>query len=191
MRCDVCQDKQCRNDKDCFRIGPESLKKYNEEAADLARIASSIESRFYGKKNRLEELIQFAKDMNCQRLGIAFCIGLSEEAALLAGFLESDFEVFSVCCKTGAVSKEILSLEKIDPASHETMCNPIGQALLLNRAGTDLNIICGLCIGHDIQFTRYSQAPVTTFIVKDRMLGHNPAAALYCRYIRKRLRQEP
>jgi uncharacterized metal-binding protein len=67
------------------------------------------------------------------------------------------------------------------------MCNPIGQATLLNKAETDLNIICGLCIGHDIQFTNYSKAPVTTFIVKDRVLAHNTAASLYNPYLRKRI----
>jgi uncharacterized metal-binding protein len=66
------------------------------------------------------------------------------------------------------------------------MCNPIGQAEILNREGTDLNLICGLCIGHDIQFTKHSRSPVSTFIVKDRVLAHNPAGSLYCRYLRKR-----
>ena len=40
-------------------------------------------------------------------------------------------------------------------------------------------MLVGLCVGHDAIFTRHSKAPVTTFIVKDRVLGHNPAAALY------------
>ena len=37
----------------------------------------------------------------------------------------------------------------------------------------------GLCVGHDSLFYKYSQAPVTTLITKDRVTGHNPAAALY------------
>ena len=59
------------------------------------------------------------------------------------------------------------------------MCNPILQAKLLNRQGTDLNVLVGLCVGHDSLFYRYSQALVTTLLTKDRVLGHNPAAALY------------
>ena len=66
------------------------------------------------------------------------------------------------------------------------MCNPVGQADLLNRAKTDLNIICGLCVGHDVVFTKISKAPVTTFIVKDRVLAHNPVGAVYCQYIRRK-----
>ena len=65
------------------------------------------------------------------------------------------------------------------------MCNPAGQATLLNEAGTELNIICGLCVGHDAIFNMVSQAPVTTLIVKDRVLGHNPVAAIYSQYIRR------
>jgi uncharacterized metal-binding protein len=59
------------------------------------------------------------------------------------------------------------------------MCNPILQARLLNRAKTDLNVVIGLCVGHDSLFYRYSEAYVTTLVTKDRVTGHNPAAALY------------
>ena len=58
------------------------------------------------------------------------------------------------------------------------------QAELLNNAGTDLNLIVGLCLGHDIVFTQHSKAPVTTLIVKERLLGHNPVIALYSSYHR-------
>jgi uncharacterized metal-binding protein len=67
------------------------------------------------------------------------------------------------------------------------MCAPLCQADILNQAGTDLNVMIGLCVGHDALFARHSAAPVTTLVVKDRVLGHNPAAALYSRYWRKRL----
>ena len=53
------------------------------------------------------------------------------------------------------------------------------QARILNREGTDLNVIVGLCVGHDTLFIKHSEAPVTCLIVKDRVLAHNPAAALY------------
>ncbi len=69
------------------------------------------------------------------------------------------------------------------------MCNPIGQALVLNKEKTDLNIILGLCIGHDILFTQHSAAPVTTLAVKDRVLAHNPLGALYSGYYLKKLRE--
>jgi len=64
-------------------------------------------------------------------------------------------------------------------------CNPIAQALLLNEVETDFNIIVGLCVGHDSLFIKYSKAPVTVLIAKDRRLAHNPAAALYTYYYNK------
>jgi uncharacterized metal-binding protein len=59
------------------------------------------------------------------------------------------------------------------------MCNPILQAKTLNEEHTELNVVIGLCVGHDSLFYKYSEAPVTTLVVKDRVLGHNPVAALY------------
>jgi uncharacterized metal-binding protein len=67
----------------------------------------------------------------------------------------------------------------VQKGSYEAICNPILQAKLLNRQKTDLNVVVGLCVGHDSLFIRHSKAPVTTLITKDRVLGHNPAAALY------------
>ena len=69
------------------------------------------------------------------------------------------------------------------------MCNPVAQALLLNREGTQLNIVLGLCVGHDSLFYRHAEAMTTTLVTKDRVLAHNPAGALYCAegYFREKL----
>ena len=61
----------------------------------------------------------------------------------------------------------------------ERMCNPAGQAEKLDAAGCELNVIVGLCVGHDSLFIRHSKAPVTILTAKDRVLGHNPIAAIY------------
>jgi uncharacterized metal-binding protein len=37
----------------------------------------------------------------------------------------------------------------------------------------------GLCVGHVSLFFKYSDAFTTALVVKDRVPGHNPAAALY------------
>lgn len=80
---------------------------------------------------------------------------------------------------------------KVQPGCHESLCNPILQAKLLNKEKTDLNVIVGLCVGHDSLFIKYSKALVTTLVTKDRVLGHNPAAALYTSgFYYKRLLQE-
>ena len=86
-------------------------------------------------------------------------------------------------CKTGAVDKSEIGIPdelKLNRGcGHESMCNPILQAKVLAAQGTDLNILIGLCAGHDTLFLRHSQAPVTVMIVKDRVLAHNPVGALY------------
>jgi uncharacterized metal-binding protein len=87
-----------------------------------------------------------------------------------------------VACKAGALPKESIGLtdaDKVSPGEFESMCNPIGQARILAQAGTELNVLMGLCVGHDSLFFRHSEAPVTVLAVKDRVLGHNPLAAVY------------
>jgi uncharacterized metal-binding protein len=105
------------------------------------------------------------------------------EADLLRQILVSNgFQVSTVCCKVGSIPKEdvgLLDEEKIHPGEFEGLCNPIGQAELLEDVGTGLNIVVGLCVGHDSLFFQHSHAPVTVLVAKDRVTGHNPVAALY------------
>lgn len=106
------------------------------------------------------------------------------EAGVLTDILESNgFEAVSVQCKAGCVPKEEIGIqadEKIlGPENWETMCNPIAQAMIVNRTGVDLAIMLGLCIGHDTLFIKYCETPLTVLAVKDRLLAHNPLAALY------------
>lgn len=154
-----------------------------EENADIARNSALVEAEGYCQKSRLEEIIDFANKCNFKKLGVAFCIGLSKEAEILCSILkENGFDVTSVICKNGSIPKEFINIkdtQKINPSTYEPMCNPIGQAILLNKSKTQLNIILGLCVGHDSLFIKYSDAPITVFAVKDRVLAHNPVGALY------------
>ena len=160
----------------------------DEQTARLHKGASAIEARHYCKEPRLAEVILFAKELGFRKIGLAFCIGLASEAGVIARILARHFDVVSVCCKVGGIAKSTFGFEQIDSQKRtEVMCNPAGQAHLLNDAGTELNILCGLCVGHDAVFGMVSQAPVTTLIVKDRVLAHNPIGAVYCQYIRRRL----
>lgn len=164
-----------------------SRDKYQDEDLRSMKVSTAIESRYYMEKTRLEELILYAEGMGYQRLGIAFCIGMSKEAEVIHKILEKNFEVHSVCCKVCGIDKNDLELERLHSKEGvEAMCNPIGQAMVLNNENTQLNVIVGLCMGHDILFTKHSEAPVTTFAVKDRVLSHNPLGAIYSNYYLKR-----
>jgi len=134
-------------------------------------------------KTRIEEIAEFADKMNFQRLGLAFCVGLRREAKVVVDIYSGrGFEVVSVICKTGCSDKNLIGLsdeQKIVPNEPEAMCNPALQALILNKAETDFNVLLGLCVGHDSIFLKEADAPCTILAVKDRVLGHNPLAAIY------------
>jgi len=188
LKCHRCHSPGCyREGKECKDLR-ELLKGLPEFERKLLEVSSDIEREFYCKLTRVEELLEFAKRMGFKRIGIAFCVGLFEETRTLAEIIESNgFEVFSVACKVGAVDKAELNIEKMKQELLEASCNPVGQAEVLNEVETDMNIIVGLCVGHDMLFQMHSRAPVTTLIVKDRVLAHNPAGALYSNYYRRRL----
>jgi uncharacterized metal-binding protein len=163
------------------------------EDARIARVAAQVEGLCYERAEggavharwtRVEDTIAFARLMGYRRIGVATCVGLLEETRRLEQILRAQgLEPVSVCCKVGSVDKGaalgIPDGEKVRPGTFEPACNPLAQAEILNASGTDLNVIVGLCVGHDALFTRHSKAPVTTLVVKDRVTGHNPAAVLY------------
>jgi uncharacterized metal-binding protein len=155
----------------------------NPDDRKMAGVAAKIESDYYCAATRAEEILIFAKRMGYKKIGVATCLGLLNECNLFAKAAAAyGVDLYGVACKVGAVDKTRIGLmeeEKITPNTHESMCNPILQAETLNREKTDLNVVIGLCVGHDTLFIKYSNAPVTYLIVKDRVLCHNPAAALY------------
>ena len=173
----------------------------------FARLASIQEAECYEmtpdgirtKYPRLEELILFSQKCHYEKLGIAFCGGLRQEARMVTDILEAKgFQVVSICCKVGRAPKESIGLkgeEKIrGPEIQEMMCNPILQAEILNEEAVDLAIMLGLCIGHDTMFLKYCLVPCTVLAVKDRVFGHNPLGAVYLSrapyYGRMRMKQD-
>ena len=182
-----------------MRLVPKEIRKsraaYEEDEGllELARMASIQEAEGYGGrfgpgppvpvKPRVLEVCELARKLDVELLGLAFCTGLRREAALCQDVLEArGFSVASVSCKAGATPKESLGLsddQKICPGGFEAMCSPVAQAMVLNAFRTGLNVVVGLCVGHDSIFFRHSDAPVTVLVAKDRMLCHNPAGALY------------
>jgi uncharacterized metal-binding protein len=173
-----------------------SLEEYGTrpQVREFARQASIQEGEGYSNrelgygrvraaKTRIEEIVEFAKRMHYERLGLAFCIGLRNEAKVVENlFVSRGFQVVSAVCKLGRSDKKLIDIEKeqqIDPQACEAMCNPILQAMVLNEQGSEFNILLGLCVGHDSLFLSYAKAPCTVLAVKDRLLGHNPLAAIY------------
>lgn len=170
------------------------LKEYfKPENHDFFIASAATEAIGYGHWPRLREVMEFSRRMGYTKLGLAFCAGLHKEASVVDRiFRKNGFEVVSVICKTGSIPKDQAGVPqqfRVRPGSYEFMCNPIAQAELLNREGTQFNVCLGLCVGHDSLFYKYSKALVTTLVAKDRVTGNNPAAAIYCAggYLKNRL----
>ena len=125
-----------------------STERYEEE--DNRRImqtAAEVEYEGYLRWCRVREPIEFASRMGFHKIGIA--------------------------CKAGAVPKTEMGIDKKCCEIGVNSCNPILQAELLNKEKTEMNIVMGLCVGHDSLFYKYSDAIVTTLVTKDRVTGHN------------------
>jgi uncharacterized metal-binding protein len=153
------------------------------ELRSIAQAAARTEAAGYCRDTRIEEVMAFARRLGVAHLGIACCIGLKREAQVAARiFRAHGFSVSVALCKAGSIPKRELGLspeEQIRPGGFEAACNPAGQARVLDAAGCGLNVVIGLCVGHDSVFFRASRAPVTVLVAKDRVLGHNPVAAIY------------
>jgi cysteine synthase A len=196
LSCAQCGVKNCASRQGeypafCLTVGlgqdavDEITAQYNRDPEDnkLARISAQVENEYYGVATRVEETLIFIKRMGYKKVGVASCVGLLRECSIFARVAKAKgIDVYAAACKIGSVDKTAVGLSENDkhrPGNFEAMCNPILQAEALNRAGTDFNIVMGLCLGHDTLFIKHSKAPVTVLVVKDRVLCHNPAAALY------------
>lgn len=148
----------------------EMLALYDDEDRELVELIIRSKTRTV---SRVQEIIEFAEAAGYERIGIACCVGMANEAERVRKMLESRFEVTVVNCKEFGLRDE-------DFVEFETgaACDPVGQAKVLAEAGTQLNIVMGLCLGHDMLFQKHTQAPATTLAIKDRIHGNDPLAEL-------------
>ena len=169
----------CKNEE----IQKQAAELYKEpENYNIALNSAIVEAEGYAKISRVEEIVVFCKRMGYKKVGLVFCMGLRNEAKIVSKiFRHHDLEVVSVICKNGSVPKSIIGVTEehtLSRCTEEVMCNPIGQALLMNQEKVDFNVLLGLCVGHDTLALKYIEAPATVLAVKDRLTGHNPVAAI-------------
>ena len=143
---------------------------YSDESIKLMKAAESCGF----SENRIEQIRSFALAAGFRRIGIANCIVFSSETETIKNYLSKEFDVFSADCKYGSLRRS----ELFGGNAGSSLCNPAGQADFLNSRKTELNISIGLCVGHDMIFSRNSHAPVTTLFTKDFTNGNNPAKAV-------------
>ena len=141
-------------------------KLYKKQDKQILKIAEDTIDR---KADRVEEIINYSKKAGFKNLGLAYCTTFTKEAAGLEEELKNEgFNVVKVNCKYGRVP-----FDKLVPGYKGVSCNPAGQAKYLEEHSTELNIMMGLCLGHDMIFNSKSKVPVTPLIVKDRKLEHH------------------
>ncbi len=146
-------------------------KLYNKEDKAILKIA---EDSLNPKIDRVSEIIAYCHEAGIKKVGIANCIAFEKQAYALEQVLTlNNLEVAKANCKLGKVKFDALV-----PGYKGTTCNPAGQADFLHQNKTELNIMMGLCVGHDMIFNAKSKVPVTPLAVKDRKLKHHPLAAL-------------
>jgi uncharacterized metal-binding protein len=181
MDCTQCNTKNCRVTEPCnAQKFDEHVLKSTYGLPDNQKIiqaaATLVDNGRAGTLTRLQEIIEFSKEMAFSRLGLAYCYGMEKEATLIAKILrESGFKTIPVSCTTGGFKQsEVNNNSTIKSVS----CNPLAQASQLNSESVDLTVTMGLCLGHDILFTKHIESYTTTLLVKDRVHNHNPIEAL-------------
>ena len=131
------------------------------------------------KRNHLEETILFAQKFGARKIGIAACISLAAEARNAAkAFRAQGFEVVGAICKIGCITFGDLDVPCDERGPEAVLCNPLYQAQLLNEEHTDLNVVIGLCTGHDALFLKHADAPSTVLTAKDFKFDHCSIRAL-------------
>ena len=130
------------------------------------------------KLSRLEETVVLAKGLGVKKIGVAACVSLAPEARAAAKALRAEgFDVVGAICKMGTITHADLDLH-VGRKPESVLCNPIYQAKVLNDERTDLNVVIGLCAGHDSLFIKYADALCTTLVVKDWKYDHHSVLAL-------------
>jgi len=188
MPCANCVDRTCFTGKGKMPEGcPEKNRRESRSQESMSGFVEFVAQTRKKHITRINEVIEYARFMQMEKIGIASCIGLHDELRVVNKmFKKAGFHTASVMCKTGSIDKKSVGVPSRFRMTSQTgyvigraACNPVAQAMVLNREKTDLNCILGLCVGHDSIFMKYAEAPTAALIAKDRSNGHNPAAVLY------------
>jgi uncharacterized metal-binding protein len=184
--CLACSNRVCLEGLPCPYATVPGIKPADETTLKILESAWDVALERERTLCRLAEVVYFALEMGCRRIGVAFCEDLREPATILSEVLRRFFTVLAVGCRVGSgqlperLNPEAIS-DTMEP-SERSLCDPLGVAEVLNQSQTDLNILVGFCVGADSVFTQRSEAPVTTIFVKDKSLANNPIGAVYSHY---------
>lgn len=178
MDCTKCNNKICRKGEQCAVVNfdtEEVIEAYHKQQPIVQAAAQLVDHGRAGTLSRLQETIEFAKLMKYNTIGLAYCYGMENDAALVANFIRANgFKIEAASCTVGGIAQNDVNLAS---NNCHVSCNPIGQAQQLNGKNPELVITMGLCLGHDLLFNREIKSDTTTLVVKDRVHQHQPSRA--------------
>lgn len=179
MDCTLCKNRICREGEKCAIVSfdnNEVLALYQQEQQIVQAAARLVDNGRAGSLSRLHEIVELARELDMHKLGLAYCYGMEKDARLVAQYLRGEgFAIEAASCTVGGLTQKQINTES---NNCNVACNPIGQALQLNKRQPDLVLTMGLCLGHDLLFQRNIKADTTTLVVKDRVHHHQPLMAL-------------
>jgi len=178
MNCTTCSDKVCRKsqtscEQEIFEKSEIIANYQSPQNSEIVRAAAElVDGGRAGTLSRIEEIIEYAKLMKYQKIGIAYCYGMEQYAKAIETLLTDEwFDVSAISCSVGGLKQS-----EVNDSSciHKVSCNPLGQAEQLNAEEIDLTLVVGICLGHDILLNRNLKMDFTTLVVKDRKYNHAP-----------------
>jgi len=178
MDCTKCDSKGCRRLSPCNDNSSQYIDEYENDDNNkyITSASALVDEGRAGTMTRLDEIIEYSRLMGYVKIGVAYCYAMEKEASILRDILvQKGFKPTMVSCTIDGISESRINQSK---QKQIVSCNPLGQANMLNKSKVDFVMLMGLCLGHDILLQKNLKADFTTFIVKDRVLKHNPILAL-------------
>ena len=123
-------------------------------------------------KSRVEHIVDFCRSLGTKKIGISSCLRYIRDASYLKDLFQREgFKCSVVFCKIGGWQTKDIAIDK---ETDWIICNPVGQALILNELGCEVNVTLGLCMGHEMIFNKYAEGYVTNLYVKEKISNERP-----------------
>jgi uncharacterized metal-binding protein len=133
MNCLNCSHKNCKLEaKDCTGSHDDFVNEYKNESnkkiySDADKLVANGRA---GNLSRLDEIVEFCKNQEYQKVGIAYCFSMENLAKETGEILkEAGLNVTSYRCTLGGVKEN----EVDENLGNTVNCNPIGQAQQINK----------------------------------------------------------
>ena len=108
LNCALCLEKECYNGKDCLKLKEEIKKLYQKNEISLIKTATSIETKYYMKKTRIEEIILFSKRMD-YKIRTGFLLGLKKKPGKSILYLKNISRYIQPAAKSAGLIKPSLN----------------------------------------------------------------------------------